>query len=111
LLDTAPRCQRPGSSAGRAPLASTHDFGEGERGLRIETLRANDISNWLNRRGCRMAVKASNNAQANAIMWFSFLFPILAAARKWRHAKIRLKKAKLLSQCRKNLPTKRTARA
>jgi len=37
-------------------------------------------------------------AQASAIMWFSFLSPILAAARKSRHAKIRLKKAKFLSQ-------------
>jgi hypothetical protein len=36
---------------------------------------------------------------------------IVAAAAKWRYAKIRLKTAKLLSQCRKNLPTKRVARA
>jgi hypothetical protein len=37
-------------------------------------------------------------AQASAIMWSSFPLPILAMAAKWRHAKIRLKKAKLLSQ-------------
>jgi hypothetical protein len=43
-------------------------------------------------------LEASTMAQASAIMWFSFLTPILAAARKWRHDKFRLKMAKFLSQ-------------
>jgi hypothetical protein len=48
--------------------------------------------------GAAWQLEASNMAQASAIIWFSFLSPIFAAAAKWRHVKIRLKKAKFLSQ-------------
>ena len=72
-----------------------------ERVLRIKASRSDDVSNRLNghRGNCR-PVAAWGKQQRTGECEHAALLP---AARKWRHAKIRLKKAKFLSQCRKNL--------
>jgi hypothetical protein len=42
-------------------MASAKGIDLGERGLGVEASRPNDISNWLNRRGRRMAVRGEQH--------------------------------------------------
>jgi hypothetical protein len=42
-------------------VASAKGIDLGERGLGVEPLRPNNISDWLNRRECRMAVRCEQH--------------------------------------------------
>jgi hypothetical protein len=63
-------------------MASAKGIDLGKRGLGVETLRPNDISNWLNRRGYRVAVSGEQHGAGECDHVVLLPFPYFGCGKK-----------------------------